>query len=645
MISRNGLRAIRPHLLGLALFEIAFLLAYRSGMSFTQELAAPFWFPDSILLSALLITPPNTWWMYIAGTIPIRLFLFVPAGTPFWYLLSCLANDSLKCLLSAWLLRRISRPPVWLENLRDFIRYFSIAVLLAPAISAFAAAPLRVYLGDSFWRAWSNWFLGDALASLILAPLLICFVTEHRRYTRQTFKRYAVALFIAVGVMAGAYVVFDRGSTGQTYSPFLWYLPTPFLLWAAVSYGPMGTSASLFVMSWVAILETISGRGPFSPESADASLRSIQLFLVFVSVPFMFLSVLSNQQRKTSESLRESNQRFRSLVDAAPVMVWMSAPNAQCTFLNKPWLDFTGRSLQAQLGSGWLDHIHPQDRERCATLCQTAFEGQQGFSNEYRLLRHDGDYRWVLDYGVPRFEPDGKFVGFIGTCIDITDRKEAEDRLRQLSSQLINAQETERFRIGQELHDDLSQRAAALSMRLSHLSRKHDSNKTLATEFDRMWRQASDLCKDIARLSHQLHPTTLDRLGLDMALRSLCEQTSDDKQTVLLRCDEELPQLSNDVSVALYRIAQEALRNALKHSGASHIYVDLRSSRTHISLSIRDTGCGFVVGSVATRGLGLSGMTERMRSGGGSLQVLSSPGKGTTVIATVPILRSMKASG
>src|SRR5262245_52452065 len=118
MLRRTGFRLTRPFFAGLVLFEIAFLLAYRYGMSFTQDLAAPFWFPDSVLLCALLISEPKTWWVYIAATVPVRLFLFVPPGTPSWFLLACLANDSLKGLLSAWLLRHVSRPPVWLEKLR-----------------------------------------------------------------------------------------------------------------------------------------------------------------------------------------------------------------------------------------------------------------------------------------------------------------------------------------------------------------------------------------------------------------------------------------------------------------------------------------------------------------------------------------------
>jgi signal transduction histidine kinase len=268
----------------------------------------------------------------------------------------------------------------------------------------------------------------------------------------------------------------------------------------------------------------------------------------------------------------------------------------------------------------------------------------QSFVSEYRIRRNDGNYRWILDNGVPRFEPDGTFVGFIGTCIDITERKEAEVRLRQLSSQLIHAQETERFRIGQELHDDLSQRAAVLALRLSDLSRNHIQNQPLKNEFDRMREQVVDLCKDIARVSHQLHPITLNRLGLAVALRSLCDQLRDDHRAVLFDCDDELPPIESQLSISLYRIAQEALRNALTHSGAACIEVELKATETNISLSIRDTGCGFDVTSIGSAGLGLSGMAERMRNADGDLTIQSSPGSGTSVIATAPLVSSKKSA-
>lgn len=131
------------------------------------------------------------------------------------------------------------------------------------------------------------------------------------------------------------------------------------------------------------------------------------------------------------EALRESDERFRTLADTAPVMIWMSSTGKLCDYFNKVWLDFTGRSLEDESGDGWTEGVHPGDLYRCLNTSLTAFDDRREFKMEYRLRRFDGEYRWILDTGVPRFTPDGSFVGYIGSCIDISDQKRSEETLRK----------------------------------------------------------------------------------------------------------------------------------------------------------------------------------------------------------------------
>src|SRR5206468_4282108 len=133
-------------------------------------------------------------------------------------------------------------------------------------------------------------------------------------------------------------------------------------------------------------------------------------------------------KRKIAEGeLRESEGRFRAVADAAPVLIWMSGPDKFCTFFNKGWLDFTGRTMEQELGNGWAEGIHREDFNRCRDIYGNSIDARQPFTIEYRLRRSDGEYRWILDSGTPRFAADGALLGYIGSCIDITERKLAEE--------------------------------------------------------------------------------------------------------------------------------------------------------------------------------------------------------------------------
>jgi PAS domain S-box-containing protein len=145
------------------------------------------------------------------------------------------------------------------------------------------------------------------------------------------------------------------------------------------------------------------------------------------------------KRKIAEEELRESEERFRTVANAAPVMIWMADPDKLCTFFNKGWLDFTGRKLEQELGKGWTEGVHQEDFDRCHDIYGNFFDSRQPFTMEYRLRRSDGEYRWVLDSGTPRFAPNGAFLGYIGSCIDITERKRGEEKFRLVLDAAPNA--------------------------------------------------------------------------------------------------------------------------------------------------------------------------------------------------------------
>ncbi|GBO52822.1 circadian input kinase A [Pseudanabaena sp. lw0831] len=144
--------------------------------------------------------------------------------------------------------------------------------------------------------------------------------------------------------------------------------------------------------------------------------------------------------RKQAElAIQESEARFRYLADNAPVLIWLSGLDTLCFHFNKTWLDFTGRTMEQEFGNGWAEGVHPDDLQFCLDVYTTSFEMRQSFEMEYRLRRFDGEYRWLLDTGIPRFDADGEFLGYIGSCTDISDRKQQEEELRNLSTRLTLA--------------------------------------------------------------------------------------------------------------------------------------------------------------------------------------------------------------
>jgi PAS domain S-box-containing protein len=342
--------------------------------------------------------------------------------------------------------------------------------------------------------------------------------------------------------------------------------------------------------------------------------------------------------KRAETQLRESEGRFRLVANSAPVMIWTAGTDRKCSYVNKTWLDFTGRRLEAELGDGWVEGVHPDDSNRCLQTYIAAFNQRQSFELQYRLRRKDGEYRWVLDDGVPRFNPDGAFAGYIGSCIDITERKLAEESLATIGRKLIEAHEAERTWIGRELHDDINQRLALLAITLDRWS--HDASTNEVTELVRHTRaRITEIAQDVQGLSHRLHSSKLDYLGLVTAAKSFCRELSEKTKVEIVFEHAGIPHaLSKEVSLCLFRILQEGLQNAVKHSGVRSFSVDLHGTEESIELTVADFGNGFEEQEAFTRhGLGLISMRERLQLVHGELSVKSHPGAGTTIRARVPL--------
>jgi PAS domain S-box-containing protein len=303
-------------------------------------------------------------------------------------------------------------------------------------------------------------------------------------------------------------------------------------------------------------------------------------------------------------------------------------------------LEFTGRPLEVELGNGWADGVYPEDLKWCLDTYTQAFDRRESFQMQYRLRRHDGEYRWVVDIGVPRFNPDGSFAGFIGSCIDITDRRRSEEALANMGRRLIEAHEEERTWIARELHDDINQRIALLAIELERWNQcLPESAVDLHDHIHHARQRLSDIAKDIQSLSHRLHSSKLEYLGIVAAANSFCKELSEQHNVKVEFNHANVPRtIPKEISLCLFRVLQEALQNAVKHSGARHFHVELRGTSEEICLTVGDPGVGFDWDSTMNlQGLGLISMRERVQLVNGEFSIESEPGRGTTIRARVPL--------
>jgi two-component system, cell cycle sensor histidine kinase and response regulator CckA len=301
-------------------------------------------------------------------------------------------------------------PVLYMEGAREFrgfptsnrYAYWACAVVIVAVFYFDYAAPslhLRVYLVSSFM---------GVIFTLASIQLLHGSTPGDKR--RAVFTGCMFALCGAV-IMARAIYFFVAQPSDNS---------------------PSGTNGIFFVVILASIGGISLGIALLADERAKSDLANAKAEAS--------RAIAEAAERRRSEALlRESEERFRSLADTAPVMIWVSGPDKLCTFFNKPWLDFTGRTMEEEAGNGWSSGVHPEDRERCMEIYATSFEARRSFQIGYRLRRADGQYRWLLDRGRP-FYREGEFAGFVGSCIDLTERKRMEERLRASEARFADAQ-------------------------------------------------------------------------------------------------------------------------------------------------------------------------------------------------------------
>jgi PAS domain S-box-containing protein len=374
-----------------------------------------------------------------------------------------------------------------------------------------------------------------------------------------------------------------------------------------------------------------------------ASMRTFRVLVVIAAIVYLAGIAYIREHFARSELISQlglANERLRLSLEAGRSVAWEWDPKAGQNSWFGDLENMFGIPLDTFIGreEDFYRYVHPEDRQMVANANAEAKQSRKRYAAEFRVVRLDGTVVWAAATGQYYYAGNGDPYRMLGIAVDITARKLADAALASVSGKLIEAQEQERRRIARELHDDIGQRLALLAIELTQLQQRSSHPSEFPERIGKLQLLTSEIAVDIQSLSHELHSSRLQYLGLAAALRGFCQEFSGQQKVEVDFKTQDLPtRLSPDISLCFFRVLQEALHNAAKHSGVRHFEVRLWGTPDEIHLTISDPGVGFDLESTkANRGLGLISMQERLKLLHGILAVESQPQRGTTIHASVP---------
>jgi PAS domain S-box-containing protein len=347
---------------------------------------------------------------------------------------------------------------------------------------------------------------------------------------------------------------------------------------------------------------------------------------------------LAEDLNDTKVALSDSSRQLELSADAANVGTWTRKVGETTIFANPKWKELFGFDPDQPVEvEDFRDRVHPEDLELVLANSKAMETFGNSFDYEFRIILPSGEVRWMASRGQVNFE-GGKPAYLRGASVDITERKLVEEHAHELSRKLMVAQENERARIARELHDDLSQSLALLAIQLQVLGKGSEIDHFLKARLDELTEQIQRISSDVHRISHELHPSKLSQLGLEASLGGFCREIARAHALKVQFEAKNIPRvLPEDVSLCVYRIAQESLQNVVKHSDASIASVTIERKGDEIRLIVSDNGRGFDPEAARSQeSLGLISMEERIRVVKGQLNVVSVIGSGTKVCVDVP---------
>ena len=554
-----------------------------------------------------------------------------------------MAGATLGAMSGALMLRRIPGFDPSLSRLRDalglivFGAFGSALLSSLIGVSSLYAAGIQPYSGLP--SAWLIYWLGDSTGALLVTPLVFTLP----RLVRVASTRMGQAALLLSLLTAACFVVFGDWPMFSNRLHVLSFAVLPFVMWGAIGFGTGGAALSVFMIATMATLLTALGTGPFAQSTPFVNAVLLDVLFSVLSITGLTLAaVIAERERAENDRERsireqavmESRLHLAAIVDSSEDAIWSHDLSGVILSWNPAAQRLLGFSPAEAIGRVMTTMtVPPELRDEEASILFGATAGQRHVHRETIRLTKTGERINVALIVSPLMNTSGDIVGFAKIARDIREQQQARKAVSVVNRKLIEAQEQERARIARELHDDIGQRLALLISELGAAEILSPRGRTaLQTEL-------SGIAADIQALSHNLHSSKLELLGFEAALRLFCEEFAQRQQITVSMTARDLPgHVPSETSLVLYRILQEALHNAAKHSGVQRVEVKLWGTSNAIHLVVGDRGAGFdPEAAKASSGIGLVSMQERIKLVAGDLSIASAPERGTTIHARAPL--------
>jgi PAS domain S-box-containing protein len=692
---RSVWQEARPILLFAAAYIVAWSYLFVATFLGAHPPPAPLFPPAGVLISALLLTPPRRWWLYLVAAFLIQVPILAYVQVPLWWNLLGYTPDAIEPVVAVSLMLIFIRVPPRFASQREVSVYVICVIFAAMVAATIGAAVNDAGAGEPYWTTWRTWVLSDTLANLILAPTLFLWIAAGLRGMRASSEwRYVEAALLYGGLLILGLAAFIIRFLDPATTQALAYLPVPLLLWAAVRFGPRGITSALSLFAILAVPAVASKLGPFASHSAPApstlgDIFLLQIFLLVIGVPLLFLAALIEERKQTAVALQTSEVRFRAAFASAATGMMLIDTTGRVLQVNQPVVKMLGYSEAELRTRTFMELTYPEDLEINLGLLHRTLAGEiDSYQLEKRYFHKDGSLVWGrVSAGVVR-DAAGRPLYLVGQLEDITARKRLEQereeaRARELALREIAVQMDTFLGIAShELKTPLT------SLKLSFQSSQRqlrkltqDENTTAlggvtglqsATEqLDRTAHQMGRLealvddLVDVTRIQAgklELRPELVDLVAVVGDAVAAQREAAPDRQICLVQPDDLAVSLHADAG-RIEQVVTNYLTNALKYSPADRpveVGIEIKGDKgpQHARVWVHDCGKGLPPGeqeqvwerfhrakgvevqSGTGVGLGLGLYISRMivERHQGHVGVLSTPGQGATFWFTLPLL-------